>query len=432
MSVNGVSRFTLDNGMTVLLKESHQAPVISWWVWYRVGSRYETPGITGASHWVEHMMFKGTPTFPAGVLDKAISREGGVWNGYTWIDFTTYFETMPADRIDLALRLEADRMVNARFDPAEVESERTVIISERQGAENNPLFLLTEEILAVAFRVHPYHHEVLGDMIDLQNMTRDDLYRHYRTYYKPNNAVAVAVGDFRTDEILARIRELYGPLEPGDEPPQPERPEPEQHGERRVRVEREGRTAYLIIAYRAPAATDPDYFKLAILDSALSGPSGLSLFGEGISNKTSRLYKALVQTELAASVRGDLTPTVDPYLYTLEATVRQGRSVEEVEEAMLAEIDRLRQEPISDRELEKARKQAKALFSYLSESVTNQAAWLGFSEIVAGDYEWFGTYLESLMSVTAEDVMEVAQKYLIPQRRVVGHYIPTNVEENDK
>ena len=182
-SKNGVARHVLANGLIVLLKEMHKAPIISFWVLYRVGSRNEPSGKTGISHWVEHMMFKGTPNFPAGVLDKLIDREGGVWNAQTSLDYTAYFETMPADRIDIALRAEADRMINAQFDPSEVESERTVIISERQGMENSPSFWLGEEVQAAAFRVHGYHHEIIGDMADLETLTRDDLYAHYRTYY---------------------------------------------------------------------------------------------------------------------------------------------------------------------------------------------------------------------------------------------------------
>ena len=174
---NGTTKAVLDNGLTVIVRESHNAPVSTFWCWYKVGSRVERPGITGVSHWVEHMLFKGTPAFPKRELDRMISREGGMWNGFTWLDFTTYFETLPADRFDLAFSIESDRMVHAVFDPKEVASERTVIISERQGNENSPQFLLAEEVQAAAFRVHGYHHEVIGDLCDLQTMTRDQLYQ---------------------------------------------------------------------------------------------------------------------------------------------------------------------------------------------------------------------------------------------------------------
>ncbi|HEX2906241.1 MAG TPA: pitrilysin family protein [Phototrophicaceae bacterium] len=418
----GVTRHQLDNGLTVLLKEQHSAPVISWWVLYRIGSRNERTGITGVSHWVEHMMFKGTPQFPGSQLDKMISRDGGSWNAQTSMDYTAYYETMPADRIDLALRLEADRMANAEFAPEEVESERTVIISERQGAENSPLFWLGEEVRASAFRVHGYHHEVLGDMTDLHTMTRDDLYGHYRAHYMPNNAIAVAVGDFDTPAMLKRIEELYGAIPAGELPPVFQRPEPEQQGERRIRVERPGNNVFIEIAYHAPAATDEDWFKLAILNSVLTGPSGMG--GGGIDNKTSRLYRALVTTELVADVDGSVMPTIDPYLYDFMMTLLPGRTPEEVEAAFDAEIERVITEPITQAELHKAQKQARALFAYSTERVTDQAFWLAFSENFE-NYTWFEHFVQRLEAVTIADVQAAAQRYLRPQNRTVGWFIPT-------
>ncbi|HJW91392.1 MAG TPA: pitrilysin family protein, partial [Anaerolineales bacterium] len=230
---NQITKVRLSNGLQVLLKEIHTAALVSSWAWYRVGSRDERSGNTGISHWSEHMQFKGTPQFPANMLDKAIARDGGMWNAFTFLDWTTYFETMPADKIDLGLQLEADRMQNSLFDLEEVESERTVIISERQGNENEPLFLLGEEVQAAAFRVHPYHHEIIGDRADLETMTRDQLYNHYRTYYVPGNAVLAVAGDFNTEAMLERIRDLFDPIPASGEPPRLQRPEPAQSGERR-------------------------------------------------------------------------------------------------------------------------------------------------------------------------------------------------------
>lgn len=421
-----VSKHVLKNGMTVLLKEVHSAPLVSWWVLYRIGSRNEQTGTTGISHWVEHMMFKGTDKFPAGALDKAIDRAGGSWNAQTFFDYTAYYETLPADKYELGLEIEADRMINAQFDPEEVESERTVIISERQGAENSPMFWLGEEMQAAAFRVHGYHHEIIGDMFDLENMTRDDLYGHYKQHYMPNNAIAVAVGAFDSDEMLAKIRALYESIPAGEQPKLFSRTEPEQNGERRVRVERPGGSASIDISYKAPPASDPDWFKLSILSSVLCGPSGLG--GGGIDNKTSRLYKALVETELAAHVDGGLVPTIDPYLYSISATVRDGRTCEEVEAAIQREIDRVLGGDITEAELTRAKKQARALFAYSTEQVTRQAFWLAFSENFGG-YEWFENYVQSLEAVTLEDVNEAAHKYLKPQSRIIGCFIPTGEDE---
>jgi zinc protease len=421
---SSITKLKLSNGLSVLLKEIHTAPIISHWVWYRVGSRDEAPGVTGISHWTEHMQFKGTPQFPASVLDKAISREGGHWNAFTYVDWTTYFETMPADKIDLALRLEADRMVNSLFDPQEVASERTVIISERQGSENEPLFQLGEEVQSAAFRVHSYHHEVIGDMADLQTMQRDDLYRHYRRYYVPNNAVLAVAGDFNTGQMLEGIRELYEPIPAGPEPEHKNRPEPPQLGERRVTVEGPGETVYLELVHHIPEAQHADFFPITVLDSLLTGASNLNMFGSGISNKTSRLYRALVEKELAVSVHGGLQATVDPFLHNITAIVHPKRTADEVLAAVEAEVRVLQQSPPPADELARAVKQARALFAYGSESITNQAFWMGFSEMFAS-YDWFAGYLDYLAAVTPEDVLRVAQAYLRPQNRVVGVYQPT-------
>ncbi len=418
-----ILKTTLENGLTVLLKEVHTAPVASFWIWYRVGSGREHVGITGISHWVEHMLFKGTPRWPKGTADKAISREGGVWNGATWYDFTTYFATLPAEKIGLELEIEADRMTGALFEPQEVEAERTVIISERQGAENDPLFLLGEEVMAAAFRVHPYGHETLGHMCDLQRMTRDDLYRYYRTHYVPNNALAVAVGDFETERMLDLVRRHFGEIPPGDLPDGRRPVEPPQRGERRVVVEGEGQTAYLTVVFHTPPPTDADFYPLVVMDAVLSGASGMTLFGDGGTNKTSRLYRALVDTELAADVSGSLIPTVDPFVYSLTATVRTGRTPAEVEERLWAELERIAAEPIREEELRKAIQQARAQFAYSSESVTGQAFWLGWSEIFA-DYTWFEGYLDRLSAVTPEDVLRVAQAVLRRSNATVGWYVP--------
>jgi zinc protease len=413
--------------MKVLLKEIHTAPLVSSWVWYRVGSRDEVNGRTGVSHWVEHMQFKGTPQFPASVLDKAISREGGMWNAFTYLDWTTYFETMPADRIDLGLRLEADRMVNSAFDEAEVASERTVIISEREGNENEPQFLLGEAVQGTAFRVHAYHHEIIGDMADLHSMTRDDLYQHYKTYYIPNNAVMAVAGDFDTGQMLARIQELYEPIPAGDEPPRLARPEPEQNGEVRLSVEGPGETTYVQVCYRFPNASHPDFFPLAVLDSLLAGPSNLNMFGGGVSNKTSRLYRALVDKELTVGLSGGAQATIDPFLYNISLTIHPQRKPEEALSALDDEFKRIQDEPVSEDEITRAIKQARAIFAYGSENITNQAFWLGYAEMFA-DYNWFLTYLDKLTAVTPADVQCVAQKYLQPRSRVVGIYIPNGGE----
>jgi zinc protease len=420
---NNLTKTILSNGLKVFLKEIHTAPIVSTWLWYQVGSRDEFPGRTGISHWVEHMQFKGTPQFPANVLDKSISREGGSWNAFTYLDWTAYFETMPADKIDLALRLEADRMVNSQFDASEVASERTVITSEREGHENEPLFLLGEALQQTAFRVHPYHHEIIGDMADLLTMGREDLYHHYRTFYIPNNAVMAVAGDFDSQSMLDRIRELFESIPAGSEPARLARSEPVQNGEVRLSVEGPGETCYVQVCYRFPPASHPDFFPLSVLDSLLAGPSNLNMFSGGISNKTSRLYRALVDKEMAVSIHGGAQATIDPFLYTITMTVHPKRKPEEVLASLDQEIQHVREEKVSREEIKRAIKQARALFAYGSENITNQAFWMGYAEMFA-TYDWFETYLDKLASVAVKDVQRVANEYFKPQRRVVGTYVP--------
>jgi len=316
-------------------------------------------------------------------------------------------------------------MVNSRFDPNEVASERTVIISEREGNENEPLFLLGEAIQQTAFRTHPYHHEVIGDMADLSTMTRDNLYGHYRSFYVPNNAVMAVAGDFDTKIMRARIKELFEPIPAGLEPARLAREEPSQNGEVRLSVEGPGATFYVQVCYRFPAASHPDFFPLSVLDSLLAGPSNLNMFSGGISNKTSRLYRALVDKELAVSVHGGAQATIDPFLYMITLTVHPKRKPEEVLNALDGEIERIKEEKVSKEEITRAVKQARAIFAYGSENITNQAFWLGYAEMFA-NYNWFETYLEKLSTVTAKDIQRVASQYFKPQSRVVGTYVPMN------
>ncbi len=417
---NKITQVTLKNGMKVMLKEIHTAPIISSWVWYRVGSRDEPTGKTGVSHWTEHMQFKGTKKFPANVLDKAISREGGRWNASTSHDSTRYFETMPADKIDLALRLEADRMKKSLFDPKEVASERTVIISEREGHENDPLFKLSEVMHQVAFRVHSYHHEIIGDKADLHTMTRDDLYNHYRNYYVPNNAILTMAGDFETKSMLKRVKESFDPIPKGATPPRLIRPEPEQNGETRFSVEGPGETTFIQVAYRCPNAAHPDYFPLQVLDSLLGGASGLSC-------KTSRLYRAMVDTEYAVDVSAWSEATIDPYIYRIVITNHPKRTPEESLAALDHEIKKIQDELVSKAEITRAVKQARAVFAYSSENITNQAFWMGYAEIFAS-YSWFVNYLDNLAKVTPKDIQRVAREYFQPSKRVIGTYIPKGAE----
>jgi zinc protease len=416
--------YRLENGLQVQLKEIHSAPLISSWVWYRVGSRNEHPGITGISHWVEHMQFKGTPSHPQGEMDRTVSREGGTWNAFTYLDWTTFFETMPADKVEIALQLEADRMVNSLYDAQEVSSERTVIISEREGNENEPLFRLGEAMQKAAFSAHPYQHEVIGEMADLRTMQRDDLYQHYRQHYNPANAVLAIAGDFDTAAMREKVQTAFGAI-PGGQRIRAEIAEDAlPAAEKRVDVSGPGETTFIQVAYRAPRANHPDFFPLTVLDSLLTGTSGLNMFGGGgISNKTSRLYQRLVEKQLAVGAHGGLSATIDPYLYDITITAAPGKAVADILLAFDEEIDRLQQDAVNPQAIERAIKQARALFVYGAENITNQGFWLGYAEMFAS-YGWFETYLQRLAEVTTQDVLRVAMQYLKSGQRVVGVYHP--------
>jgi zinc protease len=264
---------------------------------------------------------------------------------------------------------------------------------------------------------------VIGDMIDLETMKRDDLYNHYRTYYVPSNAVLTLAGDFDTEEMLTRIRELYEPLADGSQPEIKMRPEPAQTGERLINVEGPGETTYVQAVYHAPAASDPDFFPYLVTDSLLTGPSSLNVFGGGISNKTSRLYKVLVDGELAVSLSGGLTATIDPFLHTIVATVHPESTAEKLILALDDELERLQETPPPQEDVDRAVKQARALFAYGSESITNQAFWMGYAEIF-DTYDWFLNYLDRLAEVTPQEVQRIAQTYMRPGNRVLGIYRP--------
>ena len=419
-----VQKHTLENGLTILTKEIHHVPLVSHWIWYRVGSRNEVPGKTGISHWVEHMQFKGTSKYPINILDQAISRDGGFWNALTSLDWTTFLETLPADKLEIALDLEADRMVNSSFDPQETELERTVVISEREGNENEPLFRLNEAINKAAFVNHPYRNQVIGEKEDLTAITRDQLYQHYRDHYSPNNAVVALAGDFDTRAVVERISQLYGDISAKQNNIFIPKPEGPIQGKKQIEIEGPGDTTYLQVTYRSPAASDPDFFSLLVLDSLLTGPSSLAMFGGGsISNKTSRLYQLLIEKDLAVSISGGVQATADPYLYDILTILPPGKSIDSVLQVIDDEIKRLQDKMVDDKEIKRAIKQAKALFAYGSENITNQAFWLGYASMFA-DHTWFDQYLPSIEQVNRESLLAAAQKYLNAEQRVIGIYRP--------
>lgn len=418
-----VHQSTLENGLKVILKKTTAAPVVSTWLWYRVGSRNEVGSYTGLSHWVEHMMFKGSRQYPKGTIMRLIDRHGGYANAMTSHDFTTYYATLPSDHAILPLQIEADRMTGASFDPEEVASERTVILSEREGNENEPGYLLAEEVTAAAFRVHPYHHQSIGWRQDLQAIDQDTLLRFYKRHYMPNNAVLVIVGDIDPEAHHEHVKTIFGHIPTGDLPAQRIPQEPPQRGERRVKLRMPGSAPILRISYHVPPVSHKDYIPLVVADAVLSGGKAMFAFG-GSSTRSTRLYRALVEKELASSVGSSYHPSLDPYLFNLGATVRDGRQPQEVEEALVEQIHKLQREPVPSKELRTAIKQTQAQFAYSSESVTSQALTLGFLEMV-DHHERMGTILDELARVTPDDVLRVTQAYLTEDERIVGLFEPT-------
>jgi zinc protease len=422
---DGVRDFELDNGLKVLVRELHTAPLVSVWCWYRVGSRDEGPGQTGVSHWVEHMNFKGTTNIPRDQMKGIVERFGGMWNGYTWIDQTTYLETAGREAVDQMLFIEAERMNNGLYDPEECESERTVIISELQGGENDPEQVLDTEVTATAIRAHQYRHPTIGWIDDLRSMTRDDLYGHYRRHYIPNNATLVIVGDVATDDVLRRVERHFGAIPEGQKPPRKVSLEPPQSGERRVEVEREGTTAYLKLAYHAPAAPEPDFFPMVVLDAVLTGAKGLNLwssFRVPPPQRRARLYTAVVERGLASAVSGAVVPTSHPFLYTVSFTATEGVELGDLEQAALSAIDDAVL-GVDEQEVARAKRQLKARLVFENDSVTNLAHQLGYFETVVGP-GFYPRLLRSIQSVTLDQVRDVARRRLTKHARTVGWFRP--------
>jgi zinc protease len=372
------------------------------------------------------MNFKGTRNIPRDEMKGIVERFGGTWNGYTWIDQTTYLETAGKDALDTLLFIEAERMASGLYEPDECESERTVIISELQGGENDPDQLLDTEVTATAFRQHPYRHPTIGWVEDLRAMSRDDLYGYYRSHYTPDNATLVVVGAVNADDVLRKAAKHFGRIPPGPAPARRRPAEPAQIGERRVTVEREGTTAYLKVAWHAPAATDPDFFPMLVLDAALTGAKGTNIWASyrgAPPQRRSRLYVALVERGLASVVAGAVLPTADPFLYNISLTAMQGVSLSTLEAALFEAIETVRRDGLTPDELSRAKRQLKARLVFEIDSVTNLAHQLGYFETTVGD-GFFGRLRPSVEAVTAEQVADVARRRLGRETRTVGWYQP--------
>ena len=417
----------LRNGLRILTCESRSVPAVSFWAWYRVGARNEPGGLTGASHFLEHMLFKSgkadqSRPSPRSDIARKVARVGGMCNAFTSRDFTCYFETLPSAHLDLALRIERERLETAITDSG-FDSERTVVLSEKEGARNHPHTLLSEALEASAFRKHPYGRPVIGSTDDLLHMKPAHLRSYFRRHYAPNNTVIVAAGDFDADKLLRKIETNWGDLRrhPADKWAPPV--EPPQRAERRVFVEKPGGAAYVEILCKGPASGHPDIYPLMVADAILSG--GKSYLGSNATGqRTSRLYNALVATGIASSIHSSIHPAVDPFGFTLGATAIDPARRDHLERVLLEQVERLADEIVPERELRKAITQLMASYAYSIESVTNLALALGFMEMTES-HRLLNEYPGRIQSVTAADVQRVARKYFTPRGRTVGWFVPT-------
>ncbi len=401
----------LENGLTILTREVRAAPVICASIFYGVGSRNEHTGITGASHLLEHMLFKGTERFPKGSVETLVRQRGGVSNAATSTDLTYYWHLIQSDYLDLLLEIEADRMQNALISPDELAAEMVVVRSELEGRENSPDTLLYDLVNATAFTAHPYQWPIIGWRSDVEGMSRDQIYEHYRRFYSPGNATVVLVGDFDTEEAVAAVRTHFGAIPASPPPPAVHTAEPPQRGERRVTLEGEGSLERVLLAWRIPEAGHEDIPALDVLEQVLAG------------GRASRLHQSLVESGLATGVWAFCAGRKDPSLFYIGATAQQGRTAGELEEAILTEMRRIQSEAPSPAETARAMRQIRASFIFSGDDLRAQARVIGNFALTAGLDSLKG-YLPAIEQVSPEDVSRVARLYLVPQTLTAGRFIP--------
>lgn len=418
-----ILEFTLDNGMKVIVKEDQRAPVVVSQVWYKVGSSYETDGITGVSHVLEHMMFKGTEKVGAGEFSRIVSGLGGSENAFTGKDYTAYFETLSKQHLGKALELEADRMRNLILDPAEFSKEVAVVREERRlRTEDKPSGMVSEQFNAVAWRSSPYRNPIIGWMNDLQNMSTDDLRAWYRRWYAPNNATLVVVGDVVPSEVVALARQHFGNIESVEIPLIKPLREPEQHGVTRVEIAVPAKQPYLMMGYKAPvvgsATEDWEPYALYVLSAILSG------------GESARLSRELVRKQriaAAADAEYDAYARLSGML-VLDAVPTDGHSTAEVEKALRTEIERMKQELVTAEELQRVVTQEVASKVFQQDSLFYQAMLIGILETVGLDWRLLDTELDRIRAVTPEQIREVAQKYLVEDNLTIAVLKPLPME----
>jgi zinc protease len=409
---NDVQRRVLANGLQVLVLPDHSAPLVCSYIWYRVGLRTEGPGEAGLTHFLEHMAFKGTARLSGREMDRLVTQRGGYLNGFTSMDFTAFVETLPREALDVALDLESERMTKCLLAGEDIEAEKGVVISEFEGAENDPSFLLRSKVAEAEFPGEPYGRMVLGYKTDLRSLTREVVVSYYHRHYCPSNALLVVVGDVDADEVFAKAEQYFGPIAAGT-PAQPA-PNPGRGmtGERRVKLEMPGRTSYVQVMYGVPAIDHPDHVALEVLQNILGG------------GRTSRLYRGLVDTGIASDAGGWDYENPQPTAFGFEVSLRPGVTHEKAEAALDEVIAGLKGDLVGARELTKAKNQTKANFVYAGDGVTKLAQQIGYYSLVY-NLDYLRGFPAKVDAVTAEDIRRVVRRYFVPENRTVGWLVAT-------
>lgn len=416
-----VKKTVLQNGLTLVTKELHDKPVVATMIWYRVGSRNEELGQTGKSHFLEHMLFKGTDRYKKGEIDLITHLNGGANNAFTWLDFTAYYFTFASDRWQSALEIEASRLRGTLFAEQEFTSEKQVVEEELRIGLDGPWEALENEVWAAAFRQHSYHWPTVGWLEDLEAASWADMKAYYDKWYHPRNATLVIVGDFDSAEALSKVEELFGSIPSGPEPNPFRLVEPPQRGEKRLVVKKETPVERLIIAYHAPEVAHPDSYSLKVAEALLA------------TGKSSRLYQRLVeQDQSVTKADASYHDHIDPELFYFQHELKPGFNLTDVERATYEEIDRLKQGDISQREIEKVKRQIEAALVLSSEEPLQQAMLLGQYETIASDervpadsrgYRYLDTLVDRIAAVTIEDIARAAKEYFTEDNRTVGYLI---------
>ncbi len=412
----------LKNGMKIIVEEDHSIPNVALYIFYRIGSRNERPGTTGLSHFFEHMMFNGAKKYGPKQFDVVMEANGGSNNAYTSRDLTVYQDWFPRSALDLIFDLEADRIANLSFDPKVIESERSVVASERRtSVDANNFGILYEQLYATAYAAHPYQWPVVGWMVDIENWKLEDLKRHFEMGYSPSNATMVVCGDVTPEEIVKLAEKYIEPIQSSAPPPLVTTREPEQMGERRVTVKKFAQLPLLMIGYHTVDARNPDYYALQVLQTVL------------FSGQSSRMYQRLVdKDQIALFVNGGMGPGFDPTLFNVTAQPKAGVQPETVEKAIYEEFDKFKAQAVTDQELEKAKNILLANFYRSLKTINGKANTLGTYEVFFGDYRKLFTAADDYAKVTRDDLQRVARKYFSDKNRTVATLAPEKAEEGKK